>query len=403
MAEGQLTTTGIDALVEYLNAHGETDESRLASELKVREKVIEDWSSVLEKANVVKIAYKVGKMYISPLSVSKEDVLTYKNSLDAKKLSVETEVVAEMNILAEMEKRISNIAKVVAGADLAFKKNAGQLKKDLDELVRIEKESEKHYNGIKLEKERIDKISETLGTEMSALEGISSKIQGFSEGGGDVKSIVEDVRGKMKRYDMLADDFNKGFEQMVRQKRDEISKVREETRSEMKLLQEALDRQLKQLSENERLGKYAKHESARLKGDAEKDKTVILNNLDKARREIGTAFPLADKKLREITDKINELKKSFGSLTDLNSQLALMKEDAEKMRKEQQELYKQAETIKGEIRALEYIKKSDVEKTAEIGKINVKVSKLGDDAKNLGERVNKEKNDVDSLASDGMI
>lgn len=401
MAEGQITTTGIDALVEYLNAHGETDESKLAAELKVSEKVIEDWSSVLEKASVVKIAYKVGKMYVAPLSVSKEDVATYKNTIDTKKLSVETELVSEMNMLQEMDKRIANISKVVAGADLSFKKNAGQLKSDLDELERIEKESEKHYNGIKLEKERIDKISETLGVQMQALEEIAGKIQGFNAGEGDVKNILNDVKEKMKRYEMVANDFSKGFDKLVKEKRDEITKVHEETRAEMKLLQEALERQGRQLGENDRLSKYAKHESARLKGDAEKDKMTILNNLGKAKGEINNAFPLAEKKLREITAKIDELKKSFGDLSSMNAQIGNLKTEIENLRKEQQELFKTAEGIRGEVKALEYSKKSDVERSVDIKKIGEKISKLKEGAVALDDKVKKSKGDVDSFAAGG--
>ncbi|MDE1850504.1 MAG: hypothetical protein KGH54_01770, partial [Candidatus Micrarchaeota archaeon] len=159
MAAEGLTTTGIDALVDYLNKNGETEESKLAEELKVSEKVIEDWASVLEKASIVKITYKIGKMFVSPLSVSNVDVASYKNTLDTKKQSVETELMAQVNVLQEFDRRISNLSKIASSADASFKKNSGQVKKDLDELERIQREVEKHYGSIKMEKDRVDKIA----------------------------------------------------------------------------------------------------------------------------------------------------------------------------------------------------------------------------------------------------
>ncbi|MDE1845708.1 MAG: hypothetical protein KGH53_00270 [Candidatus Micrarchaeota archaeon] len=401
MAEGQLTTTGIDALVEYLNAHGETEEGKLAAELQVSEKVIEDWSSVLEKANVVKISYKVGKMFVSPLDTTKVDILTYKSSLDAKKQSVETELVAEINVLQEMERRIANISKIVSGADDSFKKNAGQLKRDLDELERIQKESERHYNGIKLEKDRIDKISETLGTEMKALEEIAGRIQSFSAGEGDVKSVISDVREKIKKYDNLTAEFNKGYDQLVRQKREEIVRIQDETKREMRQLEEALERQLKQLGENERLAKYAKHESARLKDEAERDRTMIVNNLDKAKQGVNAALPLAEKKMGDISNKVIELRKNFGELSNLNDNLGALREQLAKVRGEQQELFKQAQGIRGEIRELEYARKSDIEKTSEVQKLSKKVSELKAKGVELEGSVKEVKGNVDALAGEG--
>ncbi|MDE1870189.1 MAG: hypothetical protein KGH71_04375 [Candidatus Micrarchaeota archaeon] len=400
MAEGQITTTGIDALVEYLNAHGETEESRLAAELQVNEKVIEDWASVLEKANVVKISYKVGKMFIAPLSLGNVDVKTYKSSLDARKQSAETELVAEMNVIQEMERRISNISKVVQAADDAFKKDGGQLKKDLDELDRIQKESERHYNGIKLEKERIDKISETLNTEMMALEEIAAKIKGFNAGEGDVKGVIDDVKQKMKRYDELTKEFIKGYDQMVRQKRDEIVKIHDETRNEMRSLQEALERQMRQLGENDRLGKYAKHESEKLKSEAERDRTAILNNLDKARQGVNSALPLAEKKILDINSKITELRKNFGELTNLNDSLNGVRDQVAKIRADQQALYKQAEAIRGELKALEYAKKSDIDKTADLQKMSERITKLKGEGAKIDDSITKAKNDVDALAGE---
>jgi hypothetical protein len=64
--DDQSVTTSIDDLVKYLNEHGETESSELANTLGVGEGLIEAWANALEKAKIVKITYKSGRMYLAP-------------------------------------------------------------------------------------------------------------------------------------------------------------------------------------------------------------------------------------------------------------------------------------------------------------------------------------------------
>ncbi|MDE1827802.1 MAG: hypothetical protein KGH65_01435 [Candidatus Micrarchaeota archaeon] len=401
MAAEGLTTTGIDALVDYLNKHGEMEESKLAEELKVSEKVVEDWASVLEKANIVKITYKIGKMFVAPLSVTNVDVATYKNSLDLKKQSVETELVAQMNVLQEFDRRISNLSKIAASADVSFKKNSGQVKKDLDELERIGHEVEKHYGSIKMEKDRVDKISSTLETEMRALEEMAGKIQNFSTGQSDVKGVVSDIKEKMKRYEESVRGLDQEFERMIVDKRAQLRQMHDGIYSEMKSLEEAVQRQANQLGENEKLEKYAKRESARLKHDAERDKTAIENNISNVKQGIDRLYPLAEGKVKSITDKVALLKKDFGEIANLNEQLGALNTRLAEIKKEHESILKEANLLKGELKSVDMLKGSDVEKVVQVGEIEKKVSKLGGRTKGLDAKMKTSKQDLDRLSGAG--
>jgi len=401
MAAEGLTTTGIDALVDYLNKHGEMEESKLAEELKVSEKVIEDWSSVLEKANIVKITYKIGKMFVAPLSVSNVDVASYKNTLDMKKQSVETELMAQVNVLQEFDRRISNLSKIASSADASFKKNSGQIKKDLDELERIGREVEKHYGSIKMEKDRVDKISTTLDTEMHALEEMAGKIQSFSTGQADVKGVVNDIKEKMKRYEEAVRGLDSDFEKVVGEKRSQLRQMHDGIYSEMKSLEEAVQRQANQLGENEKLEKYAKKESVRLKHDAEKDKTAIENNISNVKQGIDRLYPLAEGKVKSITDRVMALKKEFGEIANINEQLASLNTKLAEIRKEQDSMMKEANLLKGEIKSVDLLKGSDVEKSVQTEGIEKKVFKLGGKTKELDAKMKKAKDDLDAVSGGG--
>lgn len=402
MATEGLTTTGIDALVDYLNKHGEMEESKLAEELRVSEKVIEDWASVLEKANIVKITYKIGKMFVAPLSVASVDVASYKNSLDMKKQSVETEIAAQMNVLQEFDKRISNMAKMASTADASFKKNAGQVKKDLDELERIQREVEKHYGSIKMEKDRVDKISSTLDTEMHALEEMAGKIQNFSTGQSDVKGVVSDIKEKMKRYEESVRGLDQEFERRINEKRAQLRQMHDGIYSEMKSLEDAVQRQANQLDENEKLEKYAKKESARLKHESEKDKTAIENNISSVKQGIDRLYPLAEAKAKGIGDKVAGLKKEFGEVASVNEQLSALNSQLDSIRKEHDSILKELTLLKGELRSVDLLKGSDVEKVVQVGEIEKKVSKVGGKAGALDSKIKGSKKNLDSVSGAGQ-
>lgn len=64
--DGQNVTTSIDDLVKYINEHGETDSFSLSQALGVSEAIIEVWAGALEKAKLMRVLYKRGKMYLAP-------------------------------------------------------------------------------------------------------------------------------------------------------------------------------------------------------------------------------------------------------------------------------------------------------------------------------------------------
>src|SRR5271157_3411176 len=104
--EDRPITTCIDDLVKYLNEHGESDANALANALNVSESIISTWADVLEKARIVKINYKLGKMFISPMAMTKEGVEVARKTVEVKKGVAETELVAQINMINQINTRL---------------------------------------------------------------------------------------------------------------------------------------------------------------------------------------------------------------------------------------------------------------------------------------------------------
>jgi hypothetical protein len=89
-----IMTTRIDDLIKYLNEHGETDSKSLASALNVSEEMVNAWVYVLEEAHAVKIDYKLDKMFISSVSVMKDDANVTSEMSDEEKRLIKTGIVS---------------------------------------------------------------------------------------------------------------------------------------------------------------------------------------------------------------------------------------------------------------------------------------------------------------------
>ncbi|MDE1824831.1 MAG: hypothetical protein KGH61_02320 [Candidatus Micrarchaeota archaeon] len=400
MAGPDLTTTGIDALVDYLKAHGETEESKLATELKVSEKVIEEWSEVLEKAKMVKISYRVGRMFVALLvGAAAGDGQTLKSEIGVRKESLQSEVSSQLNLMQEFDKRIVDLSKVVGNAESLFKKNAGPIKKDLDDLDRIKKETEKHYSSIKEEKDKIDKMSSTLDTEMRALEEIAAKIQGFNVGNSEVDKVMVDVKAKVAQYREAVKDSEMGFEKMIREQRESFKHLHEAIFEEMKILNESLEMQKKQLGENQKLEKYAKTEAIKMKGEAERSKGNILNNLGKTKQSLDNTYPLMEKKIMEINAKAEEVKKGFGGLAQINSQIGAIKQEIEESKREHDELVKELNSLNAQAKGMEALKKSNEEKKAIVEDYVKKAAKTNERVQSLDKKIAGAKSKAEGLGA----
>ena len=158
MSEGSIVT-GIDNLLQYLREHGETESVTLAASLNVSEKTIEDWANVLEKAKMVRISYKLGKMYASPVVVSESSAGETKRLTEIKKSVVEREIESQITSTNELSARLDEYSKFVTSADTLFKTKAGALKDAVDRVYKLQDEITGRYNAMKEGKAAAEKLA----------------------------------------------------------------------------------------------------------------------------------------------------------------------------------------------------------------------------------------------------
>ena len=106
----QEVTTQIDELVSYLKAHGETSITDLSKALVVGESTLNDWASILEKAGMVKVVYKAGRMFLSPVeATTSESGENVSRIIQAEKEDIQSEVNSQQALLNQITSRINSL------------------------------------------------------------------------------------------------------------------------------------------------------------------------------------------------------------------------------------------------------------------------------------------------------
>ncbi len=87
-----LITTGVDALVRLVKERQRIELEDASSVLNIPQETIEDWSRVLEEEGIIKIEYRLTRIYLVWVKPSEEEIAEEKQSFAEEKSSLEAEV-----------------------------------------------------------------------------------------------------------------------------------------------------------------------------------------------------------------------------------------------------------------------------------------------------------------------
>jgi chromosome segregation ATPase len=394
-----LTTTSIDALVEYLKDHGETDSAALAHALGVSDTLIGEWANVLEKSNIVKISYRAAKMYVAPLAISKEGVSILEHNIEIKKENIVNEVNTQLTAINQLNERLDSLNKFVAGGEEIFKRKLGPLKQQLDELHNVSKEAEKRYEDIKKSKNDVDKIAETLNKEISGLKERAEGIEHFELSSNEAERLLEDMNKRLKLMEAISDDTKKKSEEAINDYRKKIDEVANEIKEEIAALRENILTNERVLNDDKRINEEYKRNALKLKKELDTTSSNALDVAEKRKQEIDRYYGLAEKSYNDLTVKLSELKKEIGDITTVDDTLRKVKSTIDEANKKKEELANELNKILNEAKAINALAKEDiVSNDKKVEDLSKDVSKTSSEIRALDDKVSDINKDIGSLS-----
>ncbi len=398
MADQPLTTS-IDDLVKYVNEHGETDSTTLASALKVGENIIETWADVLEKAQIVKINYKLGKMFVSPKTITKEGAEVAKKTVEMKRGVAETELATQVSMINQINTKLDEFKRYVSSAEGAFKTKAGQIKENLDQIDKLSSQVDSAYRKLKEKKDTIDRLSATLDKEAAALEEKAGKAQSVTGADSDPQRVINDISAKLEDSESRLKALRSNVNSTMEQSRNEFSQLLNGIKDENKALREMLSQREKELHDYESFLKSYGQQSDSVKRQAAKERTKMIDDIANATEDTRRVYSVAEKQITDVKKSLSDMKSQFGGFADLSDKLNGIKSSIDSISRQKDELLKEIEQLQEQTRALSVVEDSKVaEKSVKMRQVDEKMTSTKKKVSQLGRQTDEIKKGIDDMA-----
>jgi len=302
-----LISTGVDQLIRLVKEKGKAEMGLAAKELHQPMRTVEDWAHVLEEEGLIRIEYKLTKIYLVWQQPTAEYVEKKSEKLEEKAIQTATEIDQLLSKVekggAELQEMQGEISKldVTSGLD---PQEAARLKEELSGL------SQKYSSTIKSGTEKLAKLKAKL----SALEPKVSKAQKAPAQDEEkelavLKNFETTIQSQLGETETFFDAFEARLQEFRKRieegKEDEhVSEIRAEITSVRSLKDEmmgALEAILEeQKSINERLSQAEK------KLDGLTDREDSLTGAKKKLAEIRKIEEEAKRQRKNISDQLSD-------------------------------------------------------------------------------------------------
>ncbi len=347
--------TSVDRLVAYLKKNGETEVSLLSANLGIGEDTMTDLVKILEKANIVKITYKLGKMYVTPAdstSKSADVVEAQKRVEEVKKADLVADVSAQDAVLNRVTKQIDEYSKSMKGIEELFKTKNKQMYDSIKRISDIERRVEKAYKRIDARRTELEKLQAVIDASLADINKYSESVNKFSLDSSGANAMIQDIRNEISIFREGLNAFNKANEKSIEEYR-KLSKAQsDKILLKIEELSELAKLQAQQIqSVQEQSSKYYK--DSRLSGQrAAKRAEHFVDEITRYRNEIDAITKASEADFNFIKKNIADIKVKVGKGATLASSVGEVQADLDTIKEEQNALNKELSSILDGIRAL---------------------------------------------------
>ncbi len=403
--------TGIDSLLSYVNEKGEVDAQTLANILNVSEPTLIEWSRALEKAKLVRLVYKMGKMYITPTSekinlsrnpsVNKgstqiTDLAPEQMSVEnIKKISEIKSTVINENLdiqrknIEALNNKIKNFKSYFETTDKYLKENDPAIKSATNELVAYNAEAQKTIMSVKSYLDQMNNEIQNLKSRDFDFNKEYLSFQNVDVVSKNAREIIDDLRSKTAYMRSSMKDLINEFNKKMFDMKDQFSIMErdlKEKEEQINIFEKTIYSQIS--SYDEKLEEYKKSQTE-MNMKIKKERIAILDKTTKAKDDVEKIYNLSSKRYEKITSDVNkelELIKQYEAKLDeikkVDTQIKVIFDEVEDIKKEIAQL--QSELKRGTTKKRD---KNAVENYRKVLENEQKTKDISTRIKNMGDRL----------------
>ena|GEM_PF-812645 len=235
-----LITTGVDALVKLVKEKQRIELEDACSVLNIPSETLEDWARVLEEEGILRIEYKLTKIYLIWVKPTEEEIATEKKSFYEGKASVSAEVeqvrgkvatditdVTELkrtfaDFYAKAYPKIDALEKKVANLPAASSIGTDVLSKHDEELKEMEAKINETEDALDQMKGEVEGLG--VGKGKSRSEELLERLERMGEELGAYKKEMDDLRRRASREGAPGQEVQMPSSREMKKKFDMIQK-----------------------------------------------------------------------------------------------------------------------------------------------------------------------------------
>ena len=255
--------TTIDTMLELIRSKKRIDLNSVASSLGIAPSVVEGWAKVLESGNLIKINYEMGKMLLSPMALSKDDLQTLESQTTQKTYILSEELESEILNTKKLEDALRDISSNIASFGQKLQKESPEAHKKVEELSKL-------YSEMRSYQSHIDAIKKGIGSDYDDME------KRFNELLKKLTDVTEqEQKAKSVSPETITNSLNAAKSTLK-----EIENVKINVSHSLEATRKDLENQIKQ--ENIRLNEIIKQSHEQLEGaykELEKETSTYKSNI----------------------------------------------------------------------------------------------------------------------------
>jgi len=404
--------TTIDTMLELIKSKGRIDLNSIAATLGIAPSVVEGWAKVLESGNLVKISYEVGKMYISPVELSKDELQALETKTEQQKFILSEELESDLINIDKLSQSLRDIQSNMASFEQNLKKGSPDATKKINELSQLYSRMKSYQSNIDSIKKGIssdyDSMEKRFNEMMSKLNNVATAEQKINSGApidvkiqesiNNARSAIQELEVAKKNVSQTMDNMKKDLENQIKQENARLDTV-------IKQSHEQLENALKELQKQAGSYKGEINELKQLHSEEEQ----LTKKLNQQHAEFNSNYAKLEQSLKEATAKfspkydealaeLNKAMEGAGSLGELIKNMSDLKTEITDLGPKLNDYKQELQKLKDQTDAIIAAKNLNMsQKDAKLSELKEKHDKVSGDMKNKKSKISDTLNNIDNI------
>jgi chromosome segregation ATPase len=419
---GSEAKTTIDSLVELLRSRGKTELGKLAPELGVDPAVVESWCKVLEEGRMCKISYEMGRMYVEPISLSKEEEKYVKAKLGSQAAVLEGELAAQRAQLDKLSQVLEAVKGTAGTAELVFKQRMPEIEGRLAGMNRIQLLLDEKKKNLETAKSKAEdtyvRVSRDIADLLSKVEKVSSieGQTGSTQSLAKVDELVQRARAVEATLTAAQNERQKAIEGMRESIHAQLSTMdreldeqKKEASSRFKTYVEQIERMVRDIESSMKDAKKVEEQISafkKRKQSIDKELNDAMTSFNDQYAKIYEAIGRSESGMRGDVEEaqlhLTTIRDAYGEASKIYAEIKSSESDVVNMQKRIDEVRKEIAVMTNELRAIEAAKDMTTEKREErVIKLQERAKKTKAKAEKTKKGVEQAKKDSDKMFGEG--